>query len=203
MGIRSQARRADISKPSASEAVTKLYARPMRWNEGNEMRVPEARHNLAQREAEGETLGQVGHFMRVAERRQSFVTASSALGRPPRNPPVPEPASRRRDATSSRRLRPEQLWLPKFIPLGYFRKLTTLPTRATLLSWADSARWDAAVLRCRFVGSLARLTDGGRLIAESWIGGSYVLPFPLRFPVRTPLHPKTQPATPYDTGLYV
>ena len=32
-------------------------------NKDNEIRVPEARHNLAQREAEGETLGSVGYFM--------------------------------------------------------------------------------------------------------------------------------------------
>lgn len=51
----------------------------MRWNKDNEIPVPEARHNLAQREAEGETLGQVVYFMRVAERRQSFVTTASAV----------------------------------------------------------------------------------------------------------------------------
>jgi hypothetical protein len=41
--------------------------------------VPEARHNLAQREAEGETLGSVGYFIRVAERRQSSFPFWSAL----------------------------------------------------------------------------------------------------------------------------
>jgi hypothetical protein len=44
----------------------------MRWNKDNEIRVPETRHNLAQREAEGETLGSVGYFMRVAERTAEF-----------------------------------------------------------------------------------------------------------------------------------
>ena len=49
---------------TVEEAATKLDTRPMQQNnKDNEIRVPEARHNLAQREAEGETLGSVGYFM--------------------------------------------------------------------------------------------------------------------------------------------
>jgi len=39
-------------------------------------------------------------------------------------------------------------WLRKFALSGYFRKLTTLECRATVLSWVYFARPDAAVLRC-------------------------------------------------------
>ena len=80
----------------------------MRWNKDNEIRVPETRHNLAQREAEGETLGSEGYFMRVAERRQSFVTDSSALGERRRNE---SPGAGHRQGMVD-----ESAPLPRFVP---------------------------------------------------------------------------------------
>ena len=51
----------------------------MQWNKDNEIRVPEARHNLAQRGAEGETLGLGGIFHAsrgaTAEFRNSLLSA--------------------------------------------------------------------------------------------------------------------------------
>ena len=52
-------------KAWASEPVTKLASGSVWWNEVHEIRVPEARHNLAQHVAAGEVLGRVGNLIRV------------------------------------------------------------------------------------------------------------------------------------------